>query len=74
MKRSLTDFKFIKQEKYVLFNKDYILKELRKMIEAIRKRFNRCDLKKYSFKKVNSEDCQYIEQIQKQEKSFSLKN
>ena len=52
----MTSFKFIKQEEYVLFNKDYILRELKKMIKTIKERFNKCDSKKYSHRKVNSED------------------
>ena len=35
------------------------------MIEVIREKFDKCDLKKYSYKKVNSEDFQYIEQVRK---------
>ncbi len=53
MKKSLTKVKFIKQEEYVLFNKDYIFRELRQMIKVIRKRFDLCDSKKYLFKKIN---------------------
>ena len=44
------------------------------MIEVIRKRFNKCDLKKYSHKKINLKDFQYINQIRKQDENFSLKN
>ena len=44
------------------------------MIEAIRERFDKCDSKKYLHRKVNSEDFQYVEQIQKQDENFSLKN
>ena len=40
------NFKFIKQEEYVLFNEGYIL----------RKKFDQCDLKKYSHKEVNLKD------------------
>ena len=74
MKWSSTNFKFIKQEEYVLFNEDHILRELRKIIEAIREKFDKCDFKKYSHQEVNSEDFQYIEQVRKQEESFSSKN
>ena len=44
------------------------------MIKVIRKRFKKCDLKKYLYKEVNLEDFQYIKQIQKQDESFSSKN
>ena len=53
---SSTNFKFIKQERYVLSDEDHILRKLRKMIEAIRERFDKCDSKKYSYRKINSED------------------
>ena len=71
---SSTNFKFIKQRNYVLSNEDYIFRELRKMIKTIRKRFDKCDSKKYWHKEVNSKDFWYIDQIQKQDESFSLKN
>ena len=74
IKWSLTNFKFIKQREYVLSDEDYILKELRKMIEAIKERFNKCDSKKYSHKKINLEDFQYIDQVRKQDENFSSKN
>ena len=32
------------------------LKNLKKIIEVIKKRYNKYDLKKYSHKKINSED------------------
>ncbi len=48
MKKSLTEVKFIKQEEYVLLNKNHIFKELRQMIKVIRERFDLCDSKKYS--------------------------
>ena len=70
----MTNFKFIKQENYVLSNEDYILKELRKMIKTIKERFNKCDFKKYSHKEINLKDFQYIEQVRKQDESFSSKN
>ncbi len=54
MKKSSTEFKFIKQEEYVLFNENHIFRKLRQMTEIIRKRFNKCDSKKYSLKKVDS--------------------
>ena len=74
IKRSSTNFKFIKQEKYVLSDKSHIFRELRKIIKVIRKRFDKCDLKKYLHKKINLKDFQYINQIQKQDESFSSKN
>ncbi len=61
MKKSFTEVKFIKQEEYVLFNEDHIFKKLRQMTKVIRKRFNLCDSKKYSQKKINSNQFQYIE-------------
>ncbi len=48
MKKSFTEVKFIKQEEYVLLNKDHIFKELKQMIKVIRERFDLCDSKKYS--------------------------
>ncbi len=63
MKKSLTEVKFIKQEEYVLLDEDHIFRELRQMTEVIRKRFDLCDSKKYSQKKVNSNWFQYIEQV-----------
>jgi len=54
MKKSFTEVKFIKQEEYVLFNEDHIFRELRQMTEVIRKRFDLCDSKKYSRKKIDS--------------------
>ncbi len=71
MKKSLTEIKFIKQEKYVLFDEDHIFRELRQMTEVIRKRFDLCDSKKYSLKKINSDRFQYIEQILKKRASSS---
>jgi len=73
MKKSLTEVKFIKQEEYVLLDEDYIFKELKQMTEVIRERFDLCDLKKYSLKKINSNQFQYIEQVLK-EKASSSKN
>jgi len=63
MKKSLTEVKFIKQEEYVLFNENNIFRELKQMTEVIRKRFDLCDLKKYSQKKVNLNQFQYIKQV-----------
>ena len=60
MKKSLTEVKFIKQEEYVFFNEDHIFRELKQMMKVIRKRFNLCDSKKYSQKKVNLNRFQYI--------------
>jgi len=53
MKKSLTEVKFIKQEEYIFFDENHIFRELKQMIEIIRKRFNLCDSKKYSLKKIN---------------------
>jgi len=61
MKKSLTEVKFIKQEEYVLLDEDHIFRELRQMTEVIRKRFDLCDSKKYSQRKVNSNRFQYVE-------------
>ncbi len=44
------------------------------MIKIIKKRFYMCNLKKYSHKKVDSDQFQYIEKILKEEVNFSLKN
>ena len=52
----MTNFKFIKQEDYVLFDEDYIFRKLRKIIKTIRERFNKYDLKKYLHKEVNLKD------------------
>jgi len=65
--------KFIKQEEYVLSNEDYIFRKLRQMTKVIKKRFDLCDLKKYSLKKINSNQFQYIKQVLK-ERAFSSKN
>jgi len=46
--------KFIKQEEYILSDEDHIFKELRQMTEVTRERFDLCDSKKYSLKKINS--------------------
>ncbi len=73
MKKSLTRAKFIKQEEYVLPDEDHIFRKLRQMTEVIRKRFDLCDSKKYSLKKVNSNRFQYIEQVLK-ERASSSKN
>ncbi len=53
MKKSLTEVKFIKQEKYVLFDENHIFKEFKQMIKVIKERFNLYDLKKYLLKKIN---------------------
>jgi len=71
MKKSLTEVKFIKQEEYVLLDEDYIFKELRQITEVIRKRFDLCDSKKYSQKKVNSNQFQYIKQVLEKQASSS---
>jgi len=54
MKKSFTEVKFIKQEKYVLLDENYIFRELKQMIEVIKKKFNLCNSKKYLQKKINS--------------------
>ncbi len=63
MKKLFTKVKFIKQEKYVLFDENHIFRELKQMIKVIRKRFDLCDSKKYSQKKVNLNWFQYIKQV-----------
>ncbi len=73
MKKSLTEIKFIKQEEYVLFDENHIFRELRQITEVIRERFDLCDSKKYSLKKINSDRFQYIEQVL-EEKTSSSKN
>ncbi len=73
MKKSLTEVKFIKQKEYVLFNENNIFRELKQMTEVIRKRFDLCDLKKYSQKKVNLNQFQYIKQVL-EKWAFSSKN
>ncbi len=73
MKKSLTKVKFIKQEEYVLSDEDHIFRKLRQMTEVIRERFDLCDSKKYSLKKINSNRFQYIKQVLK-EKASSSKN
>ncbi len=73
MKKSLTEVKFIKQEEYIFFDENHIFRELKQMIEIIRKRFNLCDSKKYSLKKINLNWFQYIKQVLK-EQTFSSKN
>ncbi len=54
MKKLLTEVKFIKQEEYVLFDKDHIFRELKQITEVIRERFDLCNSQKYSQKKINS--------------------
>ncbi len=73
MKKSLMRVKFIKQEEYVLSDEDHIFRELRQMAEVTRERFDLCDSKKYSLKKINSNQFQYIEQVLK-ERASSSKN
>ncbi len=73
MKKSLTEVKFIKQEEYVLFDENHIFREFKQMTKVIKKRFDLCDSKKYSLKKINLNQFQYIEQVLK-EKAFSSKN
>ncbi len=73
MKKLFTEVKFIKQEEYVLLNENYIFKELKQMIKIIREKFDLCDLKKYSLKKINSNQFQYIKQVLK-ERAFNSKN
>ncbi len=73
MKKLFTEVKFIKQEKYVLFDENYIFKELKQMIKVIRKKFDLCNSKKYSQKKINSNWFQYIKQVLKKQ-AFNSKN
>jgi len=63
MKKLFTEVKFIKQEEYVLFDENHIFRELKQMTEVIRKRFDLCDSKKHSQKKINLNQFQYIEQV-----------
>ncbi len=63
MKKSFTEVKFIKQEEYVLLDENHIFRELKQMTEVIRERFDLCDSKKYSRKKINLNRFQYIEQV-----------
>jgi len=53
MKKSFMKVKFIKQEEYVLSDENHIFREFRQMTKVIRERFDLCDSKKYSLKKVN---------------------
>ena len=55
MKKSLTEVKIIKQEEYVLSDENHIFRKLKQMTKVIKKRFDLCDSKKYSLKKVNSD-------------------
>ncbi len=73
MKKLFTEVKFIKQEEYVFLDKNHIFRKLKQMIKVIRKRFDLCDSKKYSFKKINLNQFQYIKQVLKKE-TFSSKN
>jgi len=73
MKKSLMRVKFIKQEEYVLSDEDHIFREFRQMTKVTRERFDLCDSKKYSLKKVNQNRFQYIKQVLK-ERASSLKN
>ncbi len=73
MKKSFTKVKFIKQEEYVLFDEDHIFRKLKQMTEVTRERFDLCDSKKYSLKKINSNRFQYIKQVLK-ERASSSKN
>jgi len=54
MKKSFTEVKFIKQEKYVLLDENHIFKELKQMTKVIKERFNLCNSKKYLQKKIDS--------------------
>ncbi len=65
MKKSFTEVKFTKQEEYILLDEDHIFRKLKQMIKVIRKRFDLCNLKKYSLKKINSNQFQYIKQVLK---------
>jgi len=54
IKKLFTEVKFIKQEKYVLLDENHISREFRQMTKVIRKRFDLCDSKKHSQKKIDS--------------------
>ena len=69
MKKSFTEVKFIKQEEYVLFDEDHIFRKLRQMTKVIKERFDLYDLKKYSLKKINLNQFQYIKQVLKKKVS-----
>jgi hypothetical protein len=71
MKKLFTEVKFIKQEKYVLLNENYIFKEFRQMTEVIKERFDLCDSKKYLQKKINLNWFQYIKQVLEEQASSS---
>ncbi len=73
MKKSFTKVKFIKQEEYILFNEDHIFRKFKQMTKVIKKRFDLCDSKKYSLKKINLNQFQYIKQVLK-ERASSSKN
>jgi len=73
MKKLFTEVKFIKQEEYVLFDENHIFRELKQMTKVIRKRFDLCDSKKHSQKKINLNQFQYIEQVL-EKWAFSSKN
>ncbi len=70
MKKSFTEVKFIKQEEYVLFDEDHIFRKLRQMTKVIKERFDLYDLKKYSLKKINLNQFQYIKQVLKKKVSW----
>ena len=74
MKWLFTELRFIKQEEYVLSDEEHIFRKLRVMIKNVRKKFDMCDSKKYSHKKVDLDRFQYIEQVLQEEEAFSLKN
>lgn len=44
------------------------------MIKVIKDKFNICNLKKYSHKKVDLDQFQYIEKVLKKKTEFNLKN
>ncbi len=73
MKKLFTEVKFIKQEKYVLLDENHIFRKLKQMTKIIKERFDLYDSKKYSLKKINSNQFQYIKQVLKK-KVFNLKN
>ncbi len=58
----------------MFLNEKHILKELRQMIKVIKDKFNICNLKKYSHKKVDLDQFQYIEKVLKKKTEFNLKN
>ncbi len=73
IKKSLTEVKFIKQEEYILLDENHIFRKLKQMIKIIKERFDLCNSKKYSQKKIDLNQFQYIKQVLKKW-AFSSKN